>query len=33
VKPEYEDVRSVADATGRSLQEITALARAATERA
>jgi uncharacterized protein (DUF111 family) len=32
-KPEYEDVRSVADATGRSLQEITALARAATERA
>lgn len=32
-KPEYEDVRSVAEATGRSLQEITALARAATERA
>ena len=32
-KPEYEDVRSVARATGRSLQEITTLARAATERA
>ena len=32
-KPEYEDVRSVAEATGRSLQDITALARAATERA
>jgi uncharacterized protein (DUF111 family) len=32
-KPEYEDVRSVAIATGRSLQEITTLARAATERA
>ena len=31
-KPEYEDVRSVARATGRSLQEITTLARAATER-
>jgi uncharacterized protein (TIGR00299 family) protein len=33
VKPEYEDVRTVADATGRTLQEITALARAETERA
>ena len=33
VKPEYEDVRSVAEATGRSLQDITALARAASERA
>ena len=32
-KPEYEDVRAVADATGRTLQEITALARAETERA
>jgi len=32
-KPEYEDVRSVADATGRSLQDVTTLAHAATERA
>jgi pyridinium-3,5-bisthiocarboxylic acid mononucleotide nickel chelatase len=32
-KPEYEDVRSVADATGRTLQEVTTLAHAATERA
>ena len=31
-KPEYEDVRSVAEATGRSMQDVTALARAATER-
>jgi len=31
-KPEYEDVRSVAEATGRSLQDVTTLARAATER-
>ena len=31
-KPEYEDVRSVAEATGRSLQEVTTLARAASER-
>lgn len=32
-KPEYEDVRSVAEATGRSLQDVSTLARAATERA
>lgn len=32
-KPEYEDVRSVAEATGRSLQDVTTLARAASERA
>jgi uncharacterized protein (TIGR00299 family) protein len=32
-KPEYEDVRTVADATGRTLQEVTTLAHAATERA
>ena len=32
-KPEYEDVRLVAEATGRSLQDITTLAYAATERA
>jgi len=32
-KPEYEDVRLVAEATGRSLQDVTTLARAATERA
>ena len=32
-KPEYEDVRLVADATGRSLQDVTTLANAATERA
>jgi uncharacterized protein (TIGR00299 family) protein len=32
-KPEYEDVRLVAEATGRSLQDITTLAHAATERA
>lgn len=32
-KPEYEDVRSVAEATGRSLQDITTLAHVATERA
>jgi pyridinium-3,5-bisthiocarboxylic acid mononucleotide nickel chelatase len=32
-KPEYEDVRSVADATGCTLQEVTTLAHAATERA
>ena len=31
-KPEYEDVRSVAQATGRSLQDVTTLARAASER-
>ena len=31
-KPEYEDVRSVAEATGRSLQEVTTLARTASER-
>ena len=31
-KPEYEDVLSVAQATGRSLQDVTALARAASER-
>jgi hypothetical protein len=31
-KPEYEDVRSVAEATGRSLQDVTILARAASER-
>ena len=31
-KPEYEDVRSVAEATGRSLQDVTTLARAASER-
>jgi uncharacterized protein (TIGR00299 family) protein len=30
-KPEYEDVRSVAEATGRSLQDVTTLAHAATE--
>jgi uncharacterized protein (TIGR00299 family) protein len=32
-KPEYEDVRSVAAATGRSLQDVTTLAHAAAERA
>jgi uncharacterized protein (DUF111 family) len=32
-KPEYEDVRLVAEATGRSLQDVTTLAHAATERA
>jgi len=32
VKPEYEDVRSVAEATGRSLQDVTTLARSASER-
>jgi pyridinium-3,5-bisthiocarboxylic acid mononucleotide nickel chelatase len=32
-KPEYEDVRQVAEATGRSLQDVTTLAHAATERA
>jgi pyridinium-3,5-bisthiocarboxylic acid mononucleotide nickel chelatase len=32
-KAEYEDVRMVADATGRSLQDVTTLAQAATERA
>jgi len=32
VKPEYEDVRSVAEATGRSLQDITTLACDASER-
>ena len=32
-KPEYEDVRSVAEATGRTLQDVTTLAHAATERA
>jgi uncharacterized protein (TIGR00299 family) protein len=32
-KPEYEDLRLVAEATGRSLQDITTLAHAATERA
>jgi uncharacterized protein (TIGR00299 family) protein len=32
-KPEYEDVRAVADATGRTLQEVTSLALTATERA
>ena len=32
-KPEYEDVRLVAEATGRSLQDVTTLANAATERA
>jgi pyridinium-3,5-bisthiocarboxylic acid mononucleotide nickel chelatase len=32
-KPEYEDVRSVAEATGRSLQDVDTLAHAATERA
>jgi uncharacterized protein (TIGR00299 family) protein len=32
-KPEYEDVRLVSEATGRSLQDVTTLARAATERA
>jgi uncharacterized protein (TIGR00299 family) protein len=31
-KPEYDDVRSVAEATGRSLQDVTTLARAASER-
>jgi uncharacterized protein (TIGR00299 family) protein len=31
-KPEYEDVRVVAEATGRSLQDVTTLAHAATER-
>jgi pyridinium-3,5-bisthiocarboxylic acid mononucleotide nickel chelatase len=31
-KPEYEDVRSVAEATGRSLQDVSTLAHAATER-
>jgi uncharacterized protein (TIGR00299 family) protein len=31
-KPEYEDVRAVAEATGRSLQEVTTLARTASER-
>jgi uncharacterized protein (TIGR00299 family) protein len=31
-KPEYEDVRSVAEATGRSLQDVTTLARTASER-
>ena len=31
-KPEYEDVRSVAQATGRSLEDVTTLARAASER-
>ncbi len=31
-KPEYEDVRSVAEATSRSLQDVTTLARAASER-
>jgi uncharacterized protein (TIGR00299 family) protein len=30
-KPEYEDVRSVAEATGRSLHEVSTLAHAATE--
>ena len=30
-KPEYEDVRSVAEATGRSLQEVTTLAHLATQ--
>ena len=30
-KPEYEDVRSVAEATGRSLQEVNTLAHVATE--
>ena len=32
-KPEYEDVRAVAEATGRTLQEVTTLALTATERA
>jgi uncharacterized protein (TIGR00299 family) protein len=32
VKPEYEDVRSVAEATGRSMQDVAALAHAASER-
>jgi len=32
-KAEYEDVRVVANATGRSLQDVTTLALAATERA
>ena len=32
-KPEYEDVRSVAEATGRSLQDVSTLAHAATEKA
>ncbi len=31
-KPEHEDVRSVAEATGRSLQDVSRLAQAATER-
>ena len=31
-KPEYEDVRSVAEATGRSMQDVAALAHAASER-
>jgi uncharacterized protein (TIGR00299 family) protein len=31
-KPEYEDVRSVAQATGRSLEDVSTLAHAATER-
>jgi len=31
-KPEYEDVRSVAQATGRSMQDVAALAHAASER-
>lgn len=33
VKPEYEDVCAVAEATGRTLQEVTTLALTATERA
>lgn len=32
-KPEYEDVRTVAEATGRTLQDVSTLAHAATERA
>jgi len=32
-KPEYEDVRMVAEATGRTLQDVSSLAHAATERA
>lgn len=32
-KPEYEDVRAVAEATGRTLQDVSTLAHAATERA
>jgi uncharacterized protein (TIGR00299 family) protein len=31
-KPEYDDVRAVAEATGRTLQEVSSLAHAATER-